>query len=286
MKFSGKVLIDANVIFKFSNNLELLFGQFDEVYIHEQVLDSEIFSEKIHREISRLKETLGNITIVVDNYDDFDSDSKKLFAECDKELKNSFNIEDNDDLGEYKTLLYSKFNNIPLFASQDTTVWVFLKRSTYFRGIECITIQDISYLLYLNAGSSKEKGFYKSIYNQVTRDEHKFLWFKKYMELRDNELPAYFEFESIRIENYKKLVDEYRSFYINDYNENEIKAELTKVAKQHPECCLSCLISRVDTKNIEFGKRICSSEFNFNDNECIKNIQLFDSKIDVKRGKL
>jgi len=42
--------------------------------------------------------------------DNFPTDEigKKLLKECDKELKDSFNINDQKDLGEYKTLLYAK----------------------------------------------------------------------------------------------------------------------------------------------------------------------------------
>ena len=52
---------------------------------------------------------VSNIVYVEDKFPT-DDVGKKLFEECDKELKDSFNIEDLKDLGEYKTLLYAKFN--------------------------------------------------------------------------------------------------------------------------------------------------------------------------------
>ena len=92
----------------------------------------------------------NTINIVEDIITDNES-AHLLYKICNQELKNTFNIKDAKDLGEYKTLLYAKFNEVKLLSSQDTTVWRFVTDSTYFNDIECITIQDLAYLIYLNA---------------------------------------------------------------------------------------------------------------------------------------
>jgi len=50
-----------------------------------------------------------NITFVEDKFP-ADDIGKKLLTECDKELKNSFNIENLKDMGEYKTLCWYIWN--------------------------------------------------------------------------------------------------------------------------------------------------------------------------------
>lgn len=284
-KFSSKVMIDANIILKFKDNLELLFRNFDSINIHEEVFKNELLSETLKNNITRLSESLGNIIIVKDNYENLDEHEKLLFNECDKELKLSFDIENNKDRGEYKTLLYSKFNKISLFASQDTTVWVFLKESKYFKGIECITIQDICYLLYLNSDNSYDKRQARGIYRQVTRSEHKFKWFKEYMQRIDNKLPGYFEFEYSRINNFKELFKGYKEFYYNEYTDRQIKENLVTIATNNQENCLSCLVSRVNKDDVNLEKRICFKNLLYGEETCLNTKELFDEIINIRRGK-
>ncbi|HCW05112.1 MAG TPA: hypothetical protein DGK91_11650 [Clostridium sp.] len=106
--------------------------------------------ESIINELNIIMEENNTINIVEDIITDNES-AQLLYKICNQELKNTFNIKDAKDLGEYKTLLYAKFNEVKLLSSQDTTVWRFVTDSTYFNDIECITIQDLAYLIYLNA---------------------------------------------------------------------------------------------------------------------------------------
>ena len=147
-RFKSPVLFDANILMNFKGQLYFLCNFFESILIHKKVLE-EVLDESVKNEINLIMKKQGNI-LLVDDVVLEDEIEKTLYKECDRELRNSFNIRDSRDLGEYKTLLYAKFNSVKLLSSQDTTVWRFLIESTYFNDIECITIQDISYLIYLN----------------------------------------------------------------------------------------------------------------------------------------
>lgn len=135
-KINSPVLFDANILMNFKGQLKFLFGFFENIIIHEQVFN-EVVGQALKDELISVSD-VSNIVYVEDKFPT-DDVGKKLFEECDKELKDSFNIEDLKDLGEYKTLLYAKFNNVFILSSQDTTVWRFITESKYFKGLKCIT---------------------------------------------------------------------------------------------------------------------------------------------------
>lgn len=139
----------------FKGQLGFIFSFFENILIHKKVLE-EILEDSIKGEIDLIQKEQANI-MVVDDKILYEEVEKIFFEKCDKELKNTFNIGDLKDLGEYKTLLYAKFNNVKLLSSQDTTVWRFITDSTYFNDIECIAMQDIAFLIYLNASNKQDR---------------------------------------------------------------------------------------------------------------------------------
>ncbi len=148
-KIESPVLFDANILINFKGQLKFLFSFFKNILVHKKVIE-EVLEESIINELNIIMEENNTINIVEDIITDNES-AQLLYKICNQELKNTFNIKDAKDLGEYKTLLYAKFNEVKLLSSQDTTVWRFVTDSTYFNDIECITIQDLAYLIYLNA---------------------------------------------------------------------------------------------------------------------------------------
>ena len=86
--------------------------------------------ESIINELNIIMEENNTINIVEDIITDNES-AQLLYKICNQELKNTFNIKDAKDLGEYKTLLYAKFNEVKLLSSQDTTVWRFVTDSIF-----------------------------------------------------------------------------------------------------------------------------------------------------------
>ena len=148
-KIESPVLFDANILINFKGQLKFLFSFFKNILVHKKVIE-EVLEESIINELNIIMEENNTINIVEDIITDNES-AQLLYKICTQELKNTFNIKDAKDLGEYKTLLYAKFNEVKLLSSQDTTVWRFVTDSTYFNDIECITIQDLAYLIYLNA---------------------------------------------------------------------------------------------------------------------------------------
>lgn len=281
-RFKSPVLFDANILMNFKGQLYFLCNFFESILIHKKVLE-EVLDESVKNEINLIMKKQGNI-LLVDDVVLEDEIDKTLYKECDRELRSYFNIRNLKDLGEYKTLLYAKFNRIKLLSSQDTTVWRFLTESTYFNDIECITMQDISYLIYLN-GDKKGRRLAKSLYNHFSRDEHTFNDFKSYMKRHGDEIPKYIEFENNRIENFNLLVEGYLDFYSTDIicGVEEIEREIIQAAKNNSDTCISCLYSRINCENVDYLIRICSKNYKLFDEDCTSRREEFSKNI--KRRK-
>lgn len=267
MKISEPVLFDANILINFKGQLKFLFRFFENIIIHKEVYN-EVIGQAIKDELLSVSD-VSNITYVEDNFPT-DEIGKKLFEECDKELKDSFNIEDLKDLGEYKTLLYAKFNNVFIISSQDTIVWRFITESKYFKGLKCITVQDFAYLLFLNAKNKSDKKTAKSLYKSFAREEHPFEYFRIYMERHNNDIPKFIEFENNRIQNFEQLVQGYLDYYtdISYCNSKEIEYEISSLASKNIGNCLSCLYSRIDKNNVDYSIRKCLFDYSLNDEQC------------------
>lgn len=228
VKINTPVLFDANILINFKGQLKFLFRFFTEVLIHRQVND-EVVGQVLKSEIQALKRTVS-IKYVDDKFPT-DTVGSILLRECDKELKASFNIDKSEDLGEYKTLLFAKFNNVGILSSQDTTVWSFVTKSKHFRSIKCITIQDFAYIVYLSACNKNDRKLAKTLYCRFTREEHPFEYFKKHMERNNNEIPMYIEFENNRIQNYEQLIQQYTDYYSDtSIDRAQISCELVNIA--------------------------------------------------------
>ncbi|QNU67173.1 hypothetical protein EHE19_001045 [Ruminiclostridium herbifermentans] len=277
MKIETPVLFDANILINFKGQLKFLFGFFTEVLIHKQVYE-EAVGQALKDEIHSLKNSIS-IKFVDDRFPT-DDIGRTLVKECDKELRMSFNIDKCEDLGEYKTLLYAKFNNVSILTSQDTTVWSFITRSKYFMGLKCITIQDFSYIIYLSASNKKERKLAKTLYSKFAREEHPFECFKSFMERNKNEIPQYIEYENNRIQNYEQLLQEYAEYYSDDcIDMMQVSYEIENAAKLHPNTCISCIYSRMDKNRCDYLIRKCKYEYSFNDNDCINIRDVFDRRI-------
>lgn len=272
-KFETPVLFDANILIDFKGQLDKLFIYFGNILIHEKVYH-EVLDRSIKEELDAISKEISIKYVTDINYSD--DDSKALFKKCDEELKETFDIDNNRDLGEYKTLLYAKFNKVCLISTQDTTVWRLLLDSENFRGMQCMTVQDLAYYLYLN---SNNKSAAKRFYKHYSRVEHAFIYFKKYMEQCNNEIPKYVEFEYDRICNFKELVAEYFKCYEGSYNLQQIEDEISRFASNDNDTCLSCLISRVDKNAIDFNRRRCLCNYTLNDENCKYNRKEFKMKI-------
>jgi hypothetical protein len=279
MKIDSPVLFDANILINFEKQLAVLFQFFDKILIHKQVY-GEIITPTLKKRIDDLKQ-LFNIEFVSD-FIPTDPIALKLFSECDKELKESFNISDLKDLGEYKTLLYAKFTNVDMLSSQDTTVWRFLTDSKYFRGIKCFTLQDLSFILFQNATCGDDRKIAKTLYNSTTKNEHPFDDFKIFVKRANFDLPLYIDFENNRIDNYRSLLQSYVEFYLDEpFNvQNEIETEVLNFARSDiPPTCISCLYSRADRNKIDYSVRQCSFNYSLNDENCLKICEFFNRKI-------
>ena len=277
MRIDKPVLFDANILINFKGQLKFLFGFFREVLVHRQVKD-EVMGQAIKNEIEHLEETV-NIKYVDDRFPT-DEVGSLLFGECDKELKASFNIDKSDDLGEYKTLLFAKFNNVTILSSQDTTVWSFVTKSKNFRGIKCITIQDFAYIVYLSADSGKDRKLAKTLYSKYAREEHPFEYFKKFMNRYNNEVPLYIEFENNRIQNYEELIQQYVEYYSDtELDKAQVVSEIINIARRSSNTCLGCIYSRIDKNRVDFSIRNCVLGYSLGDNECEKTREGFDTRI-------
>ncbi len=278
-KIESPVLFDANIFINFKGQLKFLFSLFGNILVHKQVIE-EVLEESIKNELDLVMKENKSITIVEDIGIDNEVE-QFLHEKCDQELKSIFNIKDSKDLGEYKTLLYAKFNEVRLLSSQDTTVWRFVTASSYFNDIDCITIQDLAYLIYLNASRKKDRKLAKTLYNHFGRNEHPFEEFKRYMIKNNNEIPKYIEFENNRIDNYNKLLKGYVEFYSNvDFcNREEMERDLVSAARQNPNTCSDCLYSRINQSNIDLLKRKCSLHLGLFDEICTTMRESFSEKI-------
>lgn len=281
-KIKSPVIFDANILMNFKGQLKFIFGFFENILIHKKVLE-EVLGESIKEEIDSIKEE-ENIIIVTDKTLNNELE-RILFQKCDKELKDTFNIKDSKDLGEYKTLLYAKFNGIKLLSSQDTTVWRFMRESIFFNDIECISMQDIAFLIYLNAINKNDRKMAKSLYNHFGRGEHPFQCFISYMEKHENDIPKYIEFENNRIENFDELVNGYIEFYSKDlfYDKKEIEGDIVNAARSNPETCTSCLYSRINQKNVDYDIRVCIFNYKILDEDCIVIREEFSKFIKNRR---
>ena len=278
-KIESPVLFDANIFINFKGQIKFLFSLFENILVHKQVI-GEVLEESIKNELDLVMKENKSITIVEDI--DIDNEVEQLLYEkCNQELKSTFNIKDSKDLGEYKTLLYAKFNEVRLLSSQDTTVWRFVTGSSYFNDIDCITIQDLAYLIYLNASSKQDRKLAKALYNHFGRNEHPFEEFKRYMIKNNNEIPKYIEFENNRIDNYNQLVKGYVEFYSNGdfYNTEEMERDLVSAARQNPNTCVDCLYSRINQSNVDFLQRNCSLYLELFDENCTIVRESFSEKI-------
>lgn len=282
-KIESPVLFDANIFINFKGQLKFLFSLFENVLVHKQVIE-EVLETSIKNELDLLMRENNSITIVEDMIIE-DKIEQLLYEECDKELKNVFNIRDYKDLGEYKTLLYAKFNEVKLLSSQDTTVWRFVTSSSYFNDIDCITIQDLSYLIYLNANGKKDRKLAKALYSHFGRNEHPFDDFNKYMLRNDNKIPKYIEFENNRINNYNKLLNGYVKFYSteNFCNIEEIERDLVNAARQNFNTCIDCLYSRINSANVDLLKRNCSLRLELFDEDCTIMRESFSQNIRTRK---
>jgi hypothetical protein len=277
MRIDKPVLFDANILINFKGQMRFLFGFFSEILIHSQV-KNEVMGQAIRNEIEALEGTF-NIKYVEDSFPT-DNVSSILFGECDKELKASFNIDKSDDLGEYKTLLFAKFNNITILSSQDTTVWSFVTKSKNFMGIKCITIQDFAYIVYLSASNGKDRKLAKALYGKYAREEHPFEYFKKYMNRNNDEIPLYIEFENNRIQNYEELIQQYVEYYSDtEIDKAQVVLEMVNISRHLPDTCLSCIYSRIDKNKVDFSIRSCTLGYSLNDAECINIREGFDTRI-------
>lgn len=283
MKIKSPVLFDANILMNFKGQLKFLFNFFEDILIHKKVLE-EVLGKSIKEEIESIKEEQGNIKFV-DDKTSYDKVESVLFQKCDKELKDTFHIKDLKDLGEYKTLLYAKFNGIKLLSSQDTTVWRFMRESIFFNDIDCITMQDIAFLIYLNAANKNDRKMAKGLYNLYGRGEHPFKCFKLYMDRNENDIPKYIEFENNRIENFDELVKGYVKFYSKDlfYDKEEIEHDIVNTAKSNPETCTSCLYSRIYQESVDYNIRVCIFNYKILDGDCIMIREEFSKFIKNRR---
>jgi len=284
MRINDPVLFDANILINFKNNLKLLFSFFDKILIHKKVYD-EVIDKALITELDSLVSHY-NIQYVEDNIPT-DPISMILFEQCDAELKNSFNISDSQDLGEYKTLLYAKFNNIAILSSQDTTVWRFVTQSTHFKGLDCFTVQDIAYLLHLNAEHRNDRQRAKAIYQHFAAQAHPFESYKKYMENNNAHLPSFIEYENMRIGNYAELVKSYVDGYeeVAQGSADECEGQICRVARDNIGNCISCLFSRSDKNRIDYLIRTCYLGYTLNDAECIKKREEFLSRVRNRENK-
>ncbi len=264
---SSPVLFDANILINFKGQLSFLFSFFENIIIHKKVFN-EVVGQALKNELISVSDS-SNVVYVEDNLPT-DDVGKKLLEECDKELKDSFNIDDLKDLGEYKTLLYAKFNNVFILSSQDTTVWRFITESKYFKGLKCITVQDFAYLLFINAKNKSDRKMARNLYRTFAREEHPFEYFKIYMERNNNEIPKFIEFENNRIDNFNQLVQGYFCYYadISYCDTKEIENEISNLASSNTGNCLSCIYSRIDKNNVDYSIRKCLFGYSLNDEQC------------------
>ncbi|MBN2852719.1 MAG: hypothetical protein JXQ23_08290 [Clostridia bacterium] len=264
MKIESPVLFDASVIIGFKGQLKTILGFFNDVLIHETVFN-EILDGSLKDELKVLLESSENIGLVYDiNITD---DITKAFQKtCDKELRNTFNIDCKRDLGEYKSLLYAKLNDVLLFATQDTTVWSFLHNSMYFNDIECMTLQDMAYLLNINSRNAENEKTARNLYRICSNTkEFPWNWFKKFIKNRKDILPNYIAYENNRIENYMELVLSYDN---DSFSVGQIKCNILELAKKNYNSCISCIYSRKDPSNDDFSKRCCFHKFLFDNEKC------------------
>ena len=266
-RINSPVLFDANILINFKGQLKFLFSFFENIIIHKKVFN-EVVQHALKNELISVSNDF-NIIYVEDNFPT-DEVGEKLLEECDKELRESFNINELKDLGEYKTLLYAKFNNVFILSSQDTTVWRFVTESKYFKGLKCITVQDFAYLLFLNAKSKSDKKIAKSLYKIFAREEHPFEYFKIFMERNNNDIPRFIEFENNRIKNFQQLVQGYFNYYADaSYcDSKEVEYEISNLAGRNTGNCLSCLYSRMDENNVDYSIRKCLLNYSLNNEQC------------------
>lgn len=292
--FDSPILLDTNIILYFQDNLELLCKNFTNLLIHEYVY-KEVLSGKVRDSIEKVYKKYDNITFVNDDYyDSLDDIELKLYKLSQDELNDTFNTDIEKDIGECKTLLYSKFNKTNVISTQDTIVWSFINIAKHFTEVHCMTIQDISILIRLNSTSKDDINVAKYLYNKYTRSEHKYVYFKKYVELHGNSLPAYIEFENLRIENFKHLISGYLEWSTGrGISDDKLKIIISNIAKNNCGTCLNCLFSRIDKSKIQMGNicsiddpnnvvynsRVCEFKYIFKDQKCESVKNEFDSII-------
>ena len=167
---SSPVLFDANIlIYSCENNIiDEWLMYFENPMIHREVWD-ELKRPKVKQKIQTFINN-GKIIIVDDHYFDAvmaDEVSKALFRSCERELKARFNVEHGSDRGEFKTLLFAKFNNVCIVSTQDNPVWELYEHSIHFKDVEFLTIQDIAFLMVSNGGKEIRK-VGRAVYKHVT----------------------------------------------------------------------------------------------------------------------
>jgi hypothetical protein len=294
--FQSPTILDTNIILSFEGNLELLCQYFQQLYIHEYLL-KEILTDKVKDELEKVNNKYKNIKYVNDSYINNLTDiDKKIYQAANKELGKTFNLAKNKDIGECKTLLYAKFNNIKIISSQDTTIWPFITYAEHFNNIECMTIMDLGYFIYLSGSSATDRATGKAIYKEYSKAEHKFEYFKIYAERNNNQLPLYIEFENERIFNFLELSSDYIDFIGFQMRSEKIGNILEQVALSNVGTCLDCIYSRLDkhkialsalkpldsTANPIYVNRICSKGYTLNNEDCISKRIDFSKAIEPR----
>jgi hypothetical protein len=249
-KNNSPVMFDANILLGFKGQMKYLFSFFEKIIIHKTVYD-EVISDDIKDEINSLTSEGRNIQIVskYKPQDVIDEEYHKLLS---TELEKSFNIHDKRDLGEYESLIYAKFNKVYLFSTQDTTVWYVTKNSQIFSDIECITIQDIAYLIFLDKNKKNARNLYRRTSNN---DSYPWQWFKKYAENNEEHFPTYNAFENNRTLNFQDMVSSYVEV-LEETSRRIIKIIVDESQKRDSNC-QKCIYSRRNPQSLNISERVC-----------------------------
>ena len=122
-KLSSPVLFDSVIlIFACKNNIiNEWISYFDNPLIHEEVF-GELIDDKTKSLIVDLIKQEKIKVVEEPVYEKLYSSETAIYESCKYELRDRLDIRNNNDLGEYKTLIYSKLYNIPIISTQDTTV--------------------------------------------------------------------------------------------------------------------------------------------------------------------
>lgn len=174
IQLSSPVLFDSVILITSCRNniINDWIHYFETPLIHTEVYH-ELIDSNTKNTINALIDS-GRIQIVEEPaYEELDSSEQAIYDSCRSELKDRFDVRNNKDLGEYKTLIYSKLYNIPIISTQDTTVWSLFINSKNYKDSKFITFQDLSYMMYANGKKKAGRSIYKFVTdtNSYPRDE-------------------------------------------------------------------------------------------------------------------